>query len=83
MGHHVKSACLLGAQGDGRAVQANLEGVPAQRPAHEGELGPFDEPQDHQPLNGRVRGVDRLDPGGITGFQVRECQTAAPREARK
>jgi hypothetical protein len=83
MGHHLKAACLLYAQRDRCAVQPYLERVATERPAHERELGPFDQSQHHQPLDGRIGGVDRLDTGYITGFEVRECQTSAPRQARK
>jgi hypothetical protein len=83
MCHHLKSACLLVTQRDGCAVKANFEWIAAQRPADERELGPFDQAQNHQPLDGGIGGVDRLDTGNITGFQIGKCQTSAPRQARK
>jgi hypothetical protein len=34
-------------------------------------------------LNGGIGGLDRFDTGAITGLQIRECQTSAPRQACK
>jgi hypothetical protein len=83
MCHYLEPACLLDAQRDGGAVEANLEWIATERPADERELGPFDQSQDHQPLDGRIGGVDRLDTGNVTGFEVGQCQTSAPRQRRK
>jgi hypothetical protein len=83
MRHHVKTASLLVAQRDRGTVDANLEGISPERSAQEGELGPFDEAENHQPLNGRVGGLDRFDKGAITGLQIRECQGWAPHEPGK
>jgi hypothetical protein len=71
MRYHVELAGLLDAQRDSRAVEANLERVAAQRPAHEGELGPFDEAQYHQALDGGIGGIDRVDTGRFTRFEIR------------
>jgi hypothetical protein len=83
MRHHVKATRLRLAQRDGSAIDADLEGIAPERSAQEGELGPLDEAEDHQPLDGRVGGLDRFDTGAITGLQVRKCQGLAPRQARK
>jgi hypothetical protein len=79
----VESPRLLLAQRDGGTVDADLERVASERPAHEEDLGPFDEAEHHQPLDGWIRGLDRFDTGAITGLQIRECQGSAPRQARK
>jgi hypothetical protein len=79
----VESPGLLVAQRNSGTVDADLEGIAPERSAQEHELGPFDETQDHQPLNGRIGGLDRIDSGAITGLEVGECQTVAPRQARK
>jgi hypothetical protein len=81
--HHVESPRLLVAQRDGRAVDADLERVASERPAHELDLGPFDEAEHHQPLDSGIGGFDRFDTGTITGLEIRKCQTSAPRQARK
>jgi hypothetical protein len=81
--HHPKSARLLVAQRDRGAVDPDLERVAAERPAQEQDLGPFDETEHHQALNGGIGGLDRFDPGTITGLEIRKCQTSAPRQARK
>ena len=73
--HHVESARLLVAQRNRGTVDANLERVAAERPAQEHNLGPFDEAEHHQALNGGIGGVDRFDPGAITGLEIGECQT--------
>jgi hypothetical protein len=74
MRHHVKTASLLVAQRDGSTVDAYLEGIAPEGTAQESELGPFDEAENHQPLDGRVGGLDRFDKGAITWLQIRECQ---------
>jgi hypothetical protein len=79
----VKAPCLLVTERDRCTVDADLERVAAERTAQEHDLGSFDEAEHHQPLDGRVGSLDRFDPGSITGLQVRECQTLAPRQARK
>jgi hypothetical protein len=83
MRHHVKSARLLGAQGDRGAVEPDLERVAAQGSAQERELGAFDEAEHHQALDGRIGGLDRFDADAITGLEVGKCQTAAPWLRRK
>jgi hypothetical protein len=59
---------LFGAQRDRSAINPDLEGVAPERSAHEGELGPLDEAEHHQPLDGRIGGLDRIDAGAITGL---------------
>jgi hypothetical protein len=76
----MESARLLVAQRDRGTVDPDLERVAAERPAQEHDLGPFDEAEHHQPLDGGIGGLDRFDAGTITGLEVRECQTSAPRE---
>jgi hypothetical protein len=76
---HVKAARLLFAQRDCGAVNPNLERIAAERPTQEHDLGPFDEAEHHQPLNGRIGSLDRFDTGTITGLEVRKCQTTTPR----
>jgi hypothetical protein len=83
MCHHVESARLLVAQGDRGPVDSDLERVAAERPAQKRELGPLDEAENHQPLDRGIGSVDRFDTGTITGLEIRECQTWAPRWARK
>jgi hypothetical protein len=79
----VETARLLVAQRDRGTVDANLERVAAERPAQEQDLGPFDEAEHHQALNGWIGSLDRFDPSTITWLEIRECQTWAPRPARK
>ena len=79
----MKAARLLFAQRDRSAVNPDLEWIAAERPAQEHDLGAFDEAEHHQPLNGRIGGLDRFDTGSITGLEVRKCQTTTPRQARK
>jgi hypothetical protein len=74
---------LLVAQRNRGAVDADLDRVAAERPAQEHDLGPFDEAEHHQPLNGGIGGLDGFDTGAITGLEIRECQTSTPRQARK
>jgi hypothetical protein len=80
---HMKAPRLLVAQRNGCAVDPDLERVAAERPAQEHELGAFDEPEHHQALDGGIRGLDRFDPGAVTGLEIGNCQTSTPREARK
>jgi hypothetical protein len=79
----VESARLLVAQRDCGTVNSNLERVATERPTQEQDLGPFDEAEHHQALNGGIGGLDRFDPSTITGLEIRECQTWTPRQARK
>jgi hypothetical protein len=83
MAHHVKTPGLLVAQRDRRAVDAHLDGIPTERAAQKRELGPFDKTEHHQPLDGRIFGLDRFDAGAITGLEIGKCQTRAPWVARK
>jgi len=75
----MESPGLLITQGDGGAIDSDLERIPAERTAQEGELRPLDETEHHQPLDGGIGGFDRFDASAITGLQIRECQTSAPR----
>ena len=81
--HDVEPARLLVAQRDRGSVNPDLERVASERPAHEHDLRPLDEAEHHQALNGGIGGLDRFDTGAITGLEIRECQTSAPRQARK
>jgi hypothetical protein len=79
----VESARLLFAQRERGPVDPDLERVAPERPPQEHDLGPFDEAEHHQPLNGRIGSLDRFDTGTITGLEVSKCQTTSPRQARK
>lgn len=79
----MEPARLLVAQRDRGAVDSDLERVATERPTQEQDLGPFDEAEHHQALNGGIGGLDRFDPSTITGLEIGECQTWAPRQARK
>jgi hypothetical protein len=81
--HHLKSPGLLVAQRDRGAIDPDLEGVAPERSAQESELGPLDEAENHQPLDGWIGGLDRFDSGAITGLEIRKCQTSTPRQGRK
>ena len=81
--HHVESPRLLVAQRDRGTVDPNLERVASERPAHEHDLGPFDEAEHHQPLDGGICGFDRFDKGAIAGLEISKCQTSTPRPRRK
>jgi hypothetical protein len=79
----MKAPGLVRAQRDRGAVEANLERIATERAAQEYELGAFDEAEHHQPLHGRIRSLDRLDPGAVTGLEIRKCQASTPRKLRK
>jgi hypothetical protein len=64
----VESPGLLVAQGDGGAIDSDLERIPAERTAQESELRPLDETEHHQALDGGIGGLDRLDASAITGL---------------
>jgi hypothetical protein len=57
---------LLVAQGDRGTVDSDLERIAAEGTAQECELRPLDKTEHHQPLNGRIGGLDRFDAGAIT-----------------
>ncbi|HEX7237387.1 MAG TPA: hypothetical protein VF405_10535 [Gammaproteobacteria bacterium] len=76
----MKAARLLLAQRDRSPVNPDLERVASERSAQEHDLGSFDEAEHHQPLDGRIGGLDRFDTGTITGLEVRKCQTSTPRK---
>ena len=81
--HHLESPRLLLTQRDRRTVDPDLERVAPERPAQKYQLGPLDEPEHHQPLDGRIGGLDRFDKGAITGLEIRKCQTSTPCQTRK
>ena len=64
----MESPGLLVTQGDGGAIDSDLERIPAERTAQESELRPLDESEHHQPLDGGIGGLDRFDTSAITGL---------------
>ena len=79
----MESPRLLVTQRDRSTVDADLERVASERPAHELDLGPFDEAEHHQSLDGGIRGFDRFDTGAVAGLQISKRQTSTPRQRRK
>lgn len=74
---------LLAPQRNRRAVDPELERIPANRAAQERELGAFHEAEHHEPLDGRVGRVYGFDAHAVTGLEVGQGQKRSEGTARK
>jgi len=65
---HVKTLALRTPQRDGRAKNAELERITAERATQERQLGALDETKHHEALHCGIGSVDRIDADAVAGL---------------
>jgi len=74
---------LLASQRDGRTIEPKLERIATERAAQECDLGPLDEAENHEALDGRIGSIDRVDPNELAGLEVTKRQSRTPKPESK